>query len=133
MNDQIEPEARINDLATMVIGAAIEVHKALGPGFPETVYRDSLVHELELRGVPVERERQVEVFYKGKRVGTGRIDIFVAGELVVELKTVETISDVHVGQVISYLKATGKGLGLIISFKTAAIRGSAIRRVVYTQ
>lgn len=132
MMDRHEPAARADELANMVIGAAIEVHKHLGPGFPESVYRDSLVHELGIRGIAVTREALVEVVYKGKRVGQGRIDILVDNELIVELKTVEAIHDVHVAQVTSYLKATGKTLGLIINFKTGAIRGTAIKRVVYS-
>jgi GxxExxY protein len=130
MEKRLEPSTRADELANQVIGAAIEVHKCLGPGFPESVYRESLVHELGLRGISVVREAAIEVQYKGVRVGQGRIDIFVENELVVELKTVETINDVHVGQVLSYLKAAGKVLGLIINFKTAAIRGAAIKRVV---
>jgi GxxExxY protein len=132
MADLPEPDAYLDQLAHAVIGAAIEVHMHHGPGFPESVYRESLVHELGLRGVAVAQEVPVEVHYKGMRVGQGRIDILVEGRLVVELKAVEAINDVHVGQVISYLKAIGETLGLIINFKAAAIRGAAIKRVVYT-
>jgi GxxExxY protein len=130
MAERREPSARADELANIVIGAAIEVHTHLGPGFPESVYRESLIHELVLRGLAVAREAPVEVIYKGKRVGQGRIDILVDDELIVELKTVEAINDVHMGQVISYLKATGKTLGLIVNFKVAAIRDKAIKRVV---
>jgi GxxExxY protein len=130
--DRREPTARADELANIVIGAAIEVHRHLGPGFPESVYRESLVHELGLRDIPVVREAPVTVVYKGKRVGQGRIDILVDNELIVELKTVEAIHDVHVAQVISYLKATQVTLGLVINFKTAAIKGAAIKRVVYS-
>lgn len=128
-----EPSKQADELANKVIGAAIEVHKHLGPGFPESVYRRALMHELRLQGIAARTESLVEVVYKDERVGEGRIDIFVEGELIVELKTVEAIDDVHVGQVISYLKATGKVLGIVINFKVAAIRGSAIKRVILSE
>jgi GxxExxY protein len=81
----------------------------------------------------VQQDLPDEVPYKGENVGKGRIALLVEGGLIVELKTVEALSDVHVAQVITYLKATGRKLGLIINFKVPAIRGSAIKRVVYSE
>jgi GxxExxY protein len=89
------------ELATLVIGAAIEVHKHLGPGLPETVYRNALAHEFELRKIPYGREVPVPVYYKGRLVGEGRIDLLVANVLVVELKVVEVLTDTHRAQVIA--------------------------------
>ncbi|MBE7491584.1 MAG: GxxExxY protein [Planctomycetes bacterium] len=128
-----EPDKGLDELATKVIGAAIEVHRHHKAGYPENVYRDSMVVELELMGLKVQREVPVEVTYKGRSVGKGRIDLLVEGRLIVELKTVDAIGEAHVAQAITYLKATGRELALIINFKVAAIRGSAIKRVVYHQ
>ncbi len=126
-----EPSTELDELAQKVIGAAIEVHRHHKAGYPESIYRDSLVIELELQGIKAEREVPVEVTYKGRVVGRGRIDLLVEGKLVVELKTVEAISATHVAQVITYLKATGRELGLIINFQVPAVRGAAIKRVIY--
>lgn len=126
-----EPDKELDDIASRVIGAAIEVHRHHKAGYPENVYRDSMVVELELMGLRVEREVPVEVTYKGRSVGKGKIDLLVEGRLIVELKAVDAIGEAHVAQVITYLKATGRELALIINFKVPAIRGSAIKRVVY--
>ncbi|MCC6466595.1 MAG: GxxExxY protein [Planctomycetes bacterium] len=128
-----EPDSELDELARQVIGAAIEVHRHHKAGYPEAIYRESMVLELGLRGLRVEQEVPVAVTYKGHSVGQGRIDLLVGGRLVVELKTVDAISDAHVAQVVTYLKATGQPLGLIINVRTAAVRGSAVRRVAYSE
>ncbi|MBX3474554.1 MAG: GxxExxY protein [Planctomycetes bacterium] len=128
---QREPDKELDELAAKVIGAAIEVHRHHKAGYPESVYRDSMVVELELLGLRVDHEVPVEVTYKGRSVGKGRIDLLVGGRLIVELKTVDAIGEAHVAQAITYLKATGRTLALIINFKVPAIRGAAIKRVVY--
>jgi GxxExxY protein len=125
----IEPSARLDGLAHAVIGAAIEVHRLLGPGFSETVYEEALAWELESRDIPFARQVQFVVDYKGRRVGRGRIDLLVDKELVVELKSVEQIALVHQSQVVSYLKATGKHLGLLINFNVALLK-RGIHRIV---
>jgi GxxExxY protein len=123
------PDQRSNLLAAMVIDAAFEVHRALGPGYLESVYEEALSFELERRAIPFERQVLVAVHYKGKRVGEGRIDILVDRHLVVELKAVELFAPVHVVQIVSYLRALGKPLGLLITFNVPRLR-SGIRRVV---
>ncbi|MEE9311295.1 MAG: GxxExxY protein [Planctomycetota bacterium] len=128
-----EPSARANELSNIVIGAAIEVHKHLGPGYSESIYHKALMHELKLLDIAAKSEVPIGVVYKGEAVGEGRIDILVENDLIVELKTVEAIVDTHIGQVISYIKATNISLGLIINFKSAFIKGNAIKRVVYTK
>lgn len=125
----IEPGPIEDRLAYSVIGAAIEVHKELGPGFLETVYEEALAFELTLRGIQFERQRPVKLHYKGHEVGSGRIDLLVEGRLVVELKTVDAILPVHTGQVIRYLKALDLNLGLLLNFEAVRIQ-SGIRRVV---
>ena len=124
-----EPDAELDGLARAVIGAAIEVHRHLGPGFQEKVYEDALCVELGLRGIAFERQKAVVVSYKGHEVGSGVIDVLVAGRLVVEMKAVDALLPVHSAQVISYLKAIGSQLGLLLNFKVPVMKDGT-RRVV---
>lgn len=126
-----EPSKRIDELAHAVIGAAIEVHRLLGPGFLEGVYEGALAVELGLRNIPFERQKSLAVNYKGHPVGEGRLDLFVGGELVVELKAVETLSPIHSAQVISYLKALRLPLGVLINFNVPLLK-DGIKRIVHT-
>jgi len=105
-----------DELTERVIGAAIEVHKVLGNGLLESVYEGALCHELFLRGVPFKRQVEVSVSYKNVVVGDQRIDILVADELVVELKSQRAIPEVAAAQVLSYLKATGLKRALLLNF-----------------
>ena len=127
MTEPVDP--RTESLATAVIGCAIEVHRVLGPGFPEAVYEESMAIELAKQGLPFERQRSFEVRYCGRVVGAGRLDLLVGGSLVVELKAVEAISPIHKAQVLSYLRATGLRLGLILNFNCAVLK-SGIARVI---
>ena len=126
---EAEPGERLDELAHAVIGAAIEVHRDLGPGYLESVYENALCVELELRGIPFARQHAVSVDYEGHDVGMGKIDILVDGILVVELKAVEALLPVHVAQVISYLKVVGSKLGLLLNFN-AAVMKNGVKRVV---
>jgi GxxExxY protein len=127
--DRFEPDEDLNSLAHAVIGAAMEVHTHLGPGYAEGVYGDALEVELKLRQIPYERESPISVQYKGYAVGQGRIDFLICGCLIIELKVVETILPVHSAQVMSYLKAKGLNLGLLINFHQAHLR-NGIKRIV---
>ncbi len=113
-----------------IIGAAIEVHRALGPGLPESAYEECLCHELYLRGLSFERQVDLPVGYKGLHLGCGyKIDLIVESEVVLELKSVEAILPVHEAQLLTYLKLSGKHVGLLINFNTPVLtRG--IRRIV---
>ncbi len=124
-----EPSKRVDGLAREVIGAAIEVHRHLRPGFLESVYEEALVVELGLRGIPFERQRPIPVSYKERNVGEGRIDLLVGNELIVELKAVDGLAPIHKAQVISYLKAMGLHLGLLINFNVPVLR-AGVQRVV---
>ena len=104
------------DLTYRVIGAAMAVHNTLGPGFLETVYEKALMVELELAGLKALRQAAIPVLYRGVNVGDYFADILVEGRLILELKTVDTSSDVHRAQVLNYLKATGLKLALLINF-----------------
>ena len=118
--------------ATQAIAAAIEVHRHIGPGHSEIVYRKALSKELLLRGIPHACEVPVTVEYKGEVVGEGYIDILVAGCLVLELKSVEVLNPTHRGQAIGYLAAKGLRLALLMNFNVAVMK-DGIKRVVFTQ
>ncbi len=129
MNITVEPNKKMDELAHTVIGAAIEVHRVLGPGYLESVYEEALVVELGLRNVPFERQKGLSLDYKGHEVGESRLDFLVGGLLVVELKAVDALAPVHTSQVISYLKAVGSPLGLLINFNVPVLKGG-IKRIV---
>ena len=93
-------------LTEMIIGAAIEVHKILGPGLLESIYEEAMCHELALRGLSVKRQVEIDVIYKGKVIKGQRLDILVNNEVVIELKSVSSLPEVAVAQTLSYLKAT---------------------------
>jgi GxxExxY protein len=115
-----EPDAELDRLAHDVIGAALEVHRTLGPGFLEAIYEEALCVELSLRRIPFARQVPIGVDYKGTLVGQARMDLLVDGRLVVELKAIECIAPIHVAQVLSYLKAARLRLGLLITFEVAS-------------
>ena len=129
-NAKEEPNLELDQLAHRVIGAAIEVHKILGPGYLESVYEEAMALEMKNQGIMFERQYVFNIPYKKKVVGEGRLDFLVMGKLVVELKAVEKLSDIHTAQIISYLKATGMKLGLLINFNEKLLR-SGIQRVIY--
>lgn len=103
-------------LTDAIIGAAIEVHRILGPGLLESVYETALCHEFSLRGIAHQRQVAVDVIYKGVTIEGQRLDLLVQGEVVVELKSLSKLPDVAKAQLLSYLKATGLKRGLLINF-----------------
>ena len=105
-----------DDLTRGVIGAAIDVHRALGPGLLESIYEEALCFEFELRGIEFQRQVPISVVYKGKPIKGQQIDLVVSGEVVVELKSVSKLHEIVFAQILSYLKATGLKRGLIINF-----------------
>lgn len=124
-----EPSEEADRLTREVIGAAIEVHRVLGPGFDEGVYERALRVELELRRTPFESQVPVAIDYKGHPVGDGRMDIVVGGLIVVEMKAVDGLLALHTAQVITYLKATGLRLGLLINFNVPLLK-DGLKRIV---
>lgn len=121
--------AEVEDVGRAVIGAAIEVHRTLGPGLLEKIYEQAMVHELGLVGLAAERQIEVRVPYKGVLLDAQRIDLVVAKVVLVELKCVRVIEDVHKAQTLSYLRLTGLPLGLLINFNHTSLR-EGVRRVV---
>jgi GxxExxY protein len=124
-----EVPEELNKPAHDVIGAAIEVHRQLGAGLPEEGYEGALAVELAARGVPFERQVVVPIVYMGVQVARGRIDLLIAGRLVVEVKAVESLVPVHRLQVLSYLRIIRQPLGLLIHFNVPVLR-EGIRRVI---
>ena len=124
-----EPPAYLDQLAHAAIGAAIEVHRELGPGFLESIYEAALCDELTRRGIQHERQARIQIPYKGRIIGEHRVDILVGGELVLELKAVESLSPAHVAQVMSYLHAGAFRLGLLLNFSVPMLR-QGIRRLI---
>lgn len=121
-----------NNLTSMVIQCAIEVHQGLGPGLLEKAYRECLFYELTLNGLYVVREKPMPVLYKEVKLDHGyRIDLLVENNLVVELKTVEQLSDVHFAQVLTYLRLGNYPLGLLLNFNVMLMR-NGIKRVINT-
>lgn len=118
-------------LSEQVIGAAIEVHRALGPGLLESVYHRCMEHELGLRGIEVDREVPLPVIYKGIKLDCGyRMDLVADRKIVLELKAIDAINKVHEAQLLTYLKLSGLKVGLLINFNCDVIRNSIIRRVL---
>lgn len=114
-----------------IIGAAIEVHRQLGPGLLESAYGQCLCHELHLRGLLFQCQVDLPVSYKGLQLDCGyKIDLIVADEVIVELKSVERILPVHEAQLLTYLKLSGKTVGLLINFNTSLLTQGIIRRVL---
>ncbi len=112
----------VNQITGAIIGAAIEVHRALGPGLLESTYQACLVYELRQRGWLVEAEKPLPVIYKGVHLDCGyRVDLLVADTVIVELKAVEEVIPIHTAQLLSYLKLTGRSVGLLINFNVKVL------------
>ncbi len=121
------------NLTDLVIGAAIKVHSALGPGLLESAYEACLAHELTSRGVPVRRQVECPILYDGLLLDAGyRLDLLVADELVVELKAVDKLLPIHLAQVLTYLRLRDAPVGLLLNFNTLRLT-DGIRRVVNAQ
>ena len=119
-----------NSLSGEIIGAAIEVHRLLGPGLLESAYELALERELVLRGMSVERQKVVPLEYKGIALGDGfRLDLLVNDQLVVEIKSVESLLLIHEAQLLTYLRLADKRLGLLINFNEKVIK-EGVKRIV---
>ncbi len=118
-------------LTGQIIGAAIEIHKALGPDLLESTYQACLRKELQLRGIAFEYEKPLPLEYKGIRLDCGyRLDLIVGGTVVVEVKSVETLAPIHEAQLLTYLKLTGVKVGLLINFNVVVLK-NGIKRLVH--
>jgi GxxExxY protein len=120
----------LNEISGQVVDAAMRVHSALGPGLLESAYEACLVHELRKHGLHVEQQCVLPVTYDGVRIDVGyRLDVLVESQVIVELKAVENIAPIHEAQLLSYLKLSGKKLGLLINFNVLHLK-DGIKRMV---
>lgn len=127
----LEQKTQANELSNVVIGAAIEVHRELGPGLLESAYEMCLARELSLRGIAVRRQVQLPITYKGLSLDTGlKIDLLVEELLIVELKTVDAFHPIHEAQLLTYLRMSRLWLGLLINFNVPYLR-DGIKRIVH--
>ena len=115
------------DLSRKIIGAAIEVHSALGPGFLETIYEEAFKLELTEHGLNYECQKEIRIEYLGMQIGMHRLDLVIENRVVVELKAVKELTEIHFAQALSYLKATGLKVGLLLNFAKPKLE---IRRIV---
>lgn len=119
-----------NDISKITIGKAIEIHRTLGPGLLESAYRECLCYELMKEGYKVEKEKPMPIIYKDIKLDHGyRIDLLVENKVVIELKTVDALIDVHEAQILTYLKLGGYKLGLLINFNVSLLK-NGIKRFV---
>ena len=125
------PKLRYEGLTEQILGAAIEVHKSLGPGLLESAYEECLCHELNLRGIRFERQVIVPVTYKGVSLDCGyKLDLLIENTVILELKCVERITSIHEAQLLTYMKLLSKPVGFIINFNVPVLRAGIVRKVL---
>jgi GxxExxY protein len=117
-----EKDLMHSELTRAVIGAAMEVHSNLGPGFLESVYEAALAIELNLRNVPYERQKAIPVIYKGEKAKDFFCDFLVDGKVLVELKAIQIMTEIEEAQVLNYLKVTGLQVGLLVNFGQRSLK-----------
>ena len=128
VDEELEPDPALNRITNAIIGAAIDVHRALGPGHLESAYEEAMAIEMASRGIPFRRQVDVELTYKGRVVGKSRLDFLVEEAVVLDLKAVDQLASIHSAQMISYLAITRLPLGLLINFHVPALR-HGIKRI----
>jgi len=111
-----------SDLTRKIIGCAMEVHRTLGNGFQEVIYQRALEIEMAQQGLAFSREHEMDIFYKGTKIGNRRVDFFVEAKVMVEIKAVKELEDVHLAQAINYLEAYGLEVGLLLNFGSRSLQ-----------
>lgn len=127
MKDQDYPH---KEITSRIISCAIEVHSTLGPGLLESIYEEALVYEFELRSIRYERQKEIELIYKDKKVGKHRVDLLVEDSVIVELKAVESLIPIYEAQLLTYLKALNVKIGLLINFNTTRLK-DGLKRMIF--
>ncbi len=126
----MEEGARLNQVTEQIIGAAIAVHRALGPGLLESTYEACLFHELTQQGLQVEAQKSLPVVYREVKLDCGyRLDLLVENTVIVELKSVDRLAPIHTAQLMSYLKLSGCKVGLLINFNETLLKNGIVRKV----
>lgn len=118
----IKDQYPLSELTGKIIGCAMEVHRILGNGFQEVIYQRALAKEMALQALSFSREHEMQIYYKGDEIGTRRVDFFVEKKVMVELKAVVQLEDVHLAQAINYLEAYGLEIGLLINFGNSSLQ-----------
>jgi GxxExxY protein len=124
-----QKEFPLKDITERIISCAIEVHSTLGPGLLESVYEEALGYEFQLRRIPHERQKEIGLKYKGRDIGKHRIDYLVEGQVIVELKAVEGMNKIYEAQLLTYLKAMDKRVGLLVNFNVERLK-EGIKRLI---
>ena len=124
-----QKEFPLRVITEKIIACAIEVHSTLGPGLLESVYEEALAHEFTLRGINYEKQKEINLKFKGKEIGKHRIDFLVEKEVVLELKAVESMHKIFEAQILTYLRATNKRVGLLINFNVERLK-DGIKRLI---
>ncbi len=131
VTEHAETMQNLNELTDAIIGAGMEVHRALGPGLLESTYEMCLCRELNIRGIPFQRQVPIAVEYKGVKLDCGyRADIVVDGSILVEIKAIDSLLSIHEAQLLSYLKLGGWKIGLLINFNVELLKHGIRRRVL---
>ena len=116
MGNSINEKYPESELTSRIIGCCMEVHRILGNGFQEIIYQRALAIEMNRQGISFSREHEMDIFYKDEHIGTRRVDFFVEGKVMLEMKALIHLEDVHLAQAINYLEAYGLGIGLLVNF-----------------
>ena len=124
-----QKEFPLREVTEQIIACAMEVHSTLGPGLLESVYEEALAYELTLRGINYEKQKEINLIFKGKEIGKHRIDFLVENEVVLELKAVESMHKIFEAQILTYLRATNKRVGLLINFNVERLK-DGIKRLI---
>lgn len=128
MNNFVDEKYRYSDLTAKIIGSAMEVHKILGNGFQEVIYQRALAIEMESQKLSFAREQEMQIEYKGREIGTRRVDFFVENKVMVEIKAIIKLEDVHLAQAINYLEAYDLEIGLLINFGSKSLEFKRLMR-----
>ncbi|MCL5021266.1 MAG: GxxExxY protein [Bacteroidetes bacterium] len=128
-----DEKMKFEDITRRIIGCAMKVHSTLGNGFQEVVYQRALALEMSYDGLSFEREKEMEIFYRGESIGTRRADFFVEGCIMVELKALTELQDVHLAQAMNYLEANNMEVGLLINFGATSLQFKRVHNKKYSE
>ena len=126
----IKKEYPESELTGKIIGCAMEVHRILGNGFQEVIYQRALAIEMASQGISFSREHEMDILYKGQQIGQRRVDFFVEGKVMVEIKAIVQLEDVHLAQAINYLEAYGLEVGLLINFGNTSLQFKRVMKQI---
>ena len=130
MGNSINEKYAESELTSRIIGCCMEVHRILGNGFQELIYQRALAIEMNRQGISFSREHEMDIFYKDEHIGTRRVDFFVEGKVMLELKALIHLEDVHLAQAINYLEAYGLGIGLLVNFGAKSLEFKRVMKPI---